>query len=296
MQQAVQQNVNRLIVPPGIEPISEKRFERFRDLIEQQAGINLSASKKALLVGRLLRRLRARDLSSFDDYYELVLNDDAEFIEMLDCICTNETRFFREPKQFELMESTILPGWRQQRARSIRSGRTRIWSAGCSSGEEPYTIAMTLAANLPASDGWAHQIVATDISSRVLRAAEAGTWDAERASDISPKYLRRFMAKGTAENQGRMRAADELRPLIRFERINLKNVDYASMGQFDAIFCRNVLIYFDGPLKAHVTAGLVSCLNPGGFLFLGQAEALLSHNRSLKVIIPSVFQKVSDDA
>ncbi|MGH9521349.1 MAG: CheR family methyltransferase, partial [Terriglobales bacterium] len=243
MQEAAHFSRNYLTVPPAIEPISERDFGRFRDVIERHAGIHLGASRKALLVGRLMRRLRALGLSGFDQYLEIVLENTAEFVEMLDCVCTNETRFFREPKQFELFESTILPAWRNERAQGARAGRTRIWSAGCSTGEEPFTIAMMLAAHLPASEGWSHQIIATDISCRVLRQAQAATWDLGRASAIPASYLRRFMSKGTAANDGKMRAADELRTLIRFDRVNLKTVDYSAIGRFDAIFCRNVLIY-----------------------------------------------------
>jgi chemotaxis protein methyltransferase CheR len=278
--------------PFGVQPISEAHYCRFRELINQRAGIYLSDSKKALLVGRLARRLHALGLDDFGDYYRRVTTDESEFIEMVDRISTNETHFFREPRQFELLRREIFPRWREDLVARRRTGHARIWSAGCSTGEEPFTLAMEMDTHLPISQGWSHEILATDISTRVLRAAESASWPIERAAEIPPSYLARYMMRGKGDNAGRMRAVPLLQRSIRFQRVNLKTVDFGGMGKFDAVFCRNVLIYFDRALKEQVTAGLISCLKPGGFLFLGHAETLMAGRHAMRVVIPTVLQKV----
>ena len=281
-----------LAVPPfGIRPISEAQFNCFRDLISQRVGIHLTAAKKALLVGRLGRRLHALGLDNFGAYFDRVSSDEAELVEMVNHVSTNETHFFREPAQFDFLERSVFPRWREERQQRLRSGQIRILSAGCSTGEEPFTIAMELDTHLPPAEGWSHEIIATDISTRVLSAAASATWPVQRATEIPASYLSRYMLKGKAENSGKMRAVPELRRLIRFERMNLKAVRFASLGHFDAIFCRNVLIYFDRPLKEQVVAGLVSCLKPGGYLFLGHAETLVGSRYDMRIVVPTVLQK-----
>ena len=173
--------------------ISEREFTRLRDLVYREAGIYLTQAKSALLVGRLAKRLRQHGLKSFKQYYDLVANSPEERVHMLDAISTNETRFFREPQHFELLKSVILPRWVQEAAAARRSRRIRILSAGCSTGQEPYSLAMLLLDQCPAASGWEIEIIATDLSTRVLDTARAGIWPIAKA-DVSHEWFARSRA------------------------------------------------------------------------------------------------------
>jgi chemotaxis protein methyltransferase CheR len=270
--------------------LAEREFRLFQGLIYEQTGIYLAESKKALLIGRLSRRLRELGMSSFTEYYHYVTDEDAdERVRMIDCICTNETHFFREPQQFEFLENRVIPEWKSSSA----PRRVRVWSAACSTGEEPYTIAMVLLSHLPADSGWEIEILASDISSRVLARASEGVWPLERSTEIPERMLKRFMLRGTRAQEGKMKAGDELRSVIRFERINLNEHPYPVKGPFDLIFCRNVLIYFDGESKARVVRNLVDHLTPEGQLFLGHAESILGPSALVRRVGPTVYAPAS---
>ncbi|HEV2721285.1 MAG TPA: protein-glutamate O-methyltransferase CheR, partial [Thermoanaerobaculia bacterium] len=170
--------------------LTTRDFRRFQALVQSEAGIFLSDQKRALLVGRLSPRLRALSLQSFAAYYDLVWTDREELVRMIDAICTNETHFFREPKQFAFLEQQVLPSWRAAADAGTRAKRIRVWSAGCSTGEEPYSIAMSLSWHLP---DWTVEILATDLSTKVLERAAAGIWPMERADEIPPHYRKTFM-------------------------------------------------------------------------------------------------------
>jgi chemotaxis protein methyltransferase CheR len=270
----------------GLPRIGAQEFRLFQRLIQDRSGIYLPEQKRALLVGRLSRRLRELGLSSFSEYYRhLTEEDPSEEQRMLDCICTNETRFFREPQQFQFLETRIIPHWREtSKARTIR-----VWSAACSTGEEPYTLAMVLLSHFPAGSGWTVEILASDLSSRVLARAREGVWNLDRSAEIPPSLLKRFMLRGTRAQEGKMRAGDELRSVIRFERVNLSETSYRVSGSFDLIFCRNVLIYFDAASKLEVVRRLLGHLAPDGHLFLGHAESLLGMNTLVRRVGPTVY-------
>jgi chemotaxis protein methyltransferase CheR len=267
------------------EGLGEREFKLFQRLIHEQAGIYLAESKRALLIGRLSRRLRELDISSFAEYYQLAEKDPAERVRMIDCICTNETRFFREPQQFEFLENRIIPEWRT----ASKPRPIRVWSAACSTGEEPYTLAMILLSHFPVASGWEIEILASDLSTRVLARAKEGVWPLERAGEIPEGLLKRFMLRGRGTQEGKMRAGEELRSVIRFERINLNEERYPVTGPFDLIFCRNVLIYFDGASKLQVVRRLVDHITPGGHLFLGHAESLLGVGSLVRRVGPTVY-------
>jgi chemotaxis protein methyltransferase CheR len=271
--------------------VSPALFARFQRLIYSETGIWLSESKTALLCGRLARRLRALELSSMRDYYHMVADADQgeERIHMIDAITTNETRFFREPKHFEYLNSTIFPIWRRTADQGLRSRRIRIWSAGCSSGEEPYSLAMVFAENLPQSEGWDVRIVATDISTRVLELAREGIYRIGASPDIPADLLRRFMLKGHDEYEGKMKVIRELREMVDFQRLNLADEFYPFRENFEMIFCRNVLIYFDTPSKTKVVEKLIRNLSPQGLLFIGHAENLHGVARGLQSVAPTVY-------
>jgi chemotaxis protein methyltransferase CheR len=261
--------------------ISTKDFRLFQTLVQQEAGIFLSDQKRALLVGRLGPRMRALELPTFVSYYERVRGDREELVQMINAICTNETHFFREPKQFAFLEHEVLPAWRA----SDRPKRVRVWSAGCSTGEEPYSIAMSLAWHLP---GWSIDILASDLSTKALERAAAGIWPIERAEQIPQHYRRAFMLRGRGTQEARMAARPEIASLIRFERLNLNLDSSFGSGTFDLIFCRNVLIYFDARGKQRVIDRLLDRLAPDGYLFLGHSESLHGNER-VRAAGPTVY-------
>ena len=266
--------------------ITTRDFRRFQALVQGEAGIYLSDQKRALLVGRLAPRLRALELPSFAAYYERVWSDREELVRMIDALCTNETHFFREPKQFAFLEQQVLPAWHAAADAGERAKRVRVWSAGCSTGEEPYSIAMSLAWHLP---GWSVEILASDLSTKVLDRAAAGIWPMERAEEIPPHYRKTFMLRGRGAQEGKMAARPELSATIRFARINLNAESYpAAAGRFDLIFCRNVLIYFDALSKRRVIDRLLDRLDPAGFFFLGHSESL-NHVERVRAAGPTVY-------
>jgi chemotaxis protein methyltransferase CheR len=271
--------------------VTSALFAKFQQMIYRETGIWLSESKTALLCGRLSRRLRALRLSSLKEYYKLVVQPDQydERTLMIDAITTNETRFFREPKHFEYLAGTIFPAWRKLAYQGLRSRKIRMWSAGCSSGEEAYSLAMILAEHFPESDGWEPRILATDISTRVLAIAREGIYRVTSCSDIPRDFLQKFMLKGYADHEGKIKVAREIRQMIEFKRLNLGQDSYPLTETFDAIFCRNVLIYFDAASKEKVVEKLIRHLSPQGLFFIGHAENLHSVARGLRSVIPTVY-------
>jgi chemotaxis protein methyltransferase CheR len=265
--------------------LSTKEFKLFQGLVYREAGINLSDQKRALLVGRIGPRLRAVSLASFAAYYDVVTADQEELVRMLDAVCTNETHFFREPKQFAFLENELIPSWRNAAETGQKRREVRVWSAGCSTGEEPYSIAMSLSANLP---DWKIEVVATDLSTKALDRAKAGIWPIERLAQIPAHYRKPFLLRGVGLKEGYFAARDELHARIHFGRVNLHHDSYPVSGKFDAIFCRNVLIYFDAETKRRIIHRLLDRLEPHGLLFLGHSESLNSFDR-VRVAGPTVY-------
>jgi chemotaxis protein methyltransferase CheR len=272
---------------PGKELVTARVFRGFQAVILRESGINLSDAKRALLVGRLGRRLRELGLDSFEDYLGRVESSADERVLMLDAIATNETRFFREPGQFEFLKERVLPAWLEDAAQGKRPRRLRIWSAGCSTGEEPFSLAMLLASFFPKT--WDLEILATDLSTKALARARAGVWPLERSREIPPELLKAYMLRGTGPEDGKMKAGPELRALVRFERLNLAGDNWPPDGPFDAILCRNVLIYFDAGGKRRAVARLLDRLAPGGFFFVGHAESLNGIADRMRPLMPSVY-------
>ncbi|HTN91506.1 MAG TPA: CheR family methyltransferase [Sorangium sp.] len=295
--------------------LSDEDFALFQRLVKRLSGIALGPQKKPLLLCRLGPRLRALGLRSFGEYYRRVTaaGGEGELAHMLDCICTNETHFFREREQFELLEREILPAWHESAGHGgapFARGRRplRAWSAACSTGEEPYSIAMTLLDSLPSTDrgaaagqapSWAGDapvgatgigILATDLSVRALDQAQRAVWPIERASEIPEERLRTYMLRGTGASEGLMKARPELRRLITFRRFNLLDAAPRRFGLFDLIFCRNVLIYFDAATRASIVARLIASLAPSGYLFLGHAEGLHGTDHRVRCVAPSVYR------
>ena len=275
----------------GIRPLTDREFELFQGLIHHESGIHLKPTKKALLVGRLSRRLRALGLDSFTAYYHLLCKDEGgELARMLDRICTNETAFFREPKQFAFLQDRVFPAWRAEERAGRRTPRARVLSAGCATGEEPCSLAMILLEHLPPESGWRVSVDAVDLSTEALAQARAGVWPVERADEIPTALLKRFMRKGTGTQKGRMKAADDLRAVIRFRQLNLHRELHEIQGPFDLVFCRNTLIYFDRKSRLRVIHRLLDVLAPGGLLFLGHAESLQGLTERAVAVSPTVYR------
>jgi len=280
---------------PSQLSVSPALFQQFQKLIYAETGIWLGSSKTALLCGRLFRRLRTLGITTLKDYYERVsgVDQDEERARMIDAITTNETRFFREPRHFEFMVQRVFPRWRADAENGLRphGKRVRIWSAGCSSGEEPYSVAMSLARHLPAEAGWDVRLLATDISNRVLEKATKGIYPIAKAAEIPKDLLHGFMLRGVAERQGEMKVKVEIQRMVDFRRVNLNQDSDLSEGPFDAIFCRNVLIYFDVASKSRVVENLVRHLTANGLLFVGHAENLSSMCPQLRSLEPTIYTK-----
>jgi chemotaxis protein methyltransferase CheR len=269
--------------------VSDRDFVRFQALIREEAGIFLAPAKKALLQGRLARRIRDLGLSSFGAYHELVVRDEAERVWMLDAICTNETHFFREPRHFEYLARRVVPAFCAEADAGRRMRQVRVWSAACSTGEEPYSLAMTLLGALPA--GWDVRILATDLSTKVLARAGDGLYSMDKAGEIPEPYLKAFMLRGHGAREGLMKAGPEIRAAVRFERMNLAAAAWPAMGPFDLVFLRNVLIYFDRETKGRVVSRALASLAPGGQLFLGHAESLAGMMVPARPVCPTVYAR-----
>ena len=256
--------------------LSRSVFLLFQELVHTESGIWLGEHKKMLLSGRLAKRLRQLELESFESYYYIVKRDAKERWAMLDLLTTNETHFFRDPEQFRHLEQVVISEWKRQADAGKRARMLNIWSAGCSSGEEPYSILMVLLDHFPPESGWSIRVLGTDISRRVLDKAERGRWPIGQAKEISPARLKRYMLKGVGRDDKWMQAKPELRNRIEFACLNLNAVEYKLGLKFDAVFCRNVLIYFSSAGKAEVVRKLFHYLVPGGRLFLSPVESSAS--------------------
>ncbi|MGZ4778888.1 MAG: CheR family methyltransferase [Thermoanaerobaculia bacterium] len=272
-----------------LRPPTDREFRLFQKLVYEHAGIHLAPVKRALLSGRLSRRIRDLGLKTFGAYYDFVQeHGEEERTQLIDRITTNETSFFREPRQFDFLAREVLPRWQSQpHARPLR-----VWSAGCSTGEEPYSIAMVARETL--GDGGV-EITATDVSMRALREAAAGEWPMSKASQIPKVLLRSYMWKGIGPNGGKFAASPQLRAMIAFSPFNLNDdMDYGPLrGRFDVIFCRNVLIYFDHASKARVLANLLESLASGGYLFVGHAESL-NAVAGVRCVEPTIYERANE--
>lgn len=280
--------------PPAneVQPITEGEFALLKDLIYRESGIHLGSSKTSLLTARLGRRLRELGLTSFGDYYRYIVGgaDAHELVTMLDRITTNETHFFREGHQFDYLETSVFPEWRRAGDRSARPKRLTAWSAACATGEEAYSLAMSLLWHFPADEGWSVQVRGTDISTQALGVARQATWPIERAKAIPHRYLRRYMLRGTRSQEGRMQARDELRDVVRLDRVNLNAERYPLSGPFDLILARNVFIYFAEPARTAALKRIAAQLAPGGYLLLGHAESPGKALQELEPVKTMIFR------
>jgi chemotaxis protein methyltransferase CheR len=276
--------------PDGLE-MSEAVFKLFQGAIHRSAGIYLAEHKRALLVRRLRGRLRTLGLDSYLDYYRLVTrrDDSSELVTMLDLVTTNETRFFRESLQLDLLERELLPALQRAAGERRRPRRVRAWCAACSSGEEPFTLAALLACHLPAE--WRREVLATDLSTRMLERARRASWPVRQLAQIPARYRSEFAVRpACGDGQETIEASARLRAMIRFERHNL-HLDAPAPGPFDLVLCRNVLMYFDLVAKRQVVARLLSVLADDGYLLVGHADSLSGLDPRLRLVAPTVYAR-----
>jgi chemotaxis protein methyltransferase CheR len=262
-------------------------FKFICKLVMENTGIALSDRKRDLVYGRLAKRLRSLGMQSFDQYCAHVSVNEDELNELVNAITTNQTAFFREAHHFDYLRATLLPKLMQY---TSAHRRLRIWSAGCSTGEEPYSIAMVLREVLPAGQGWDARILATDIDSNVLAKAQQGIYPEEWASGIPERYLRRNFRRGQGDNAGMVRVNDDVRSLISFRQLNLIQ-DWPMRGPFDMIFCRNVVIYFDKPTQRRLFNRYADLLADGGHLFIGHSETLFNVCDRFTLIGRTIYRK-----
>lgn len=260
--------------------ITDPEFAQFQRFIYQAAGISLAPGKKALVSGRLAKRLQQHQLSSYGAYFKLLSSGEApgEMQMAIDLLTTNETYFFREAKHFDHLRDY---------ARRASATPFRVWSAASSSGEEAYSVAMVLGDVL---DGLPWEVVGTDISSRVLQRARMGHYSTARADHIPPAYLRRFCLKGTGKQAGTLLIDRMLRQRVKFTHANL-NEPLPHLGMFDAVFLRNVLIYFNMETKREVVTRALTALKPGGYLYVGHSESLNGVGVDVRAVAPAVYVK-----
>lgn len=265
-----------------IVTLSDSEFNQFKSWLYQVAGINLSSEKKPLVTNRLGTRVKHYNLSSYGEYFRLI-SQQSEVKEKqlaIDLLTTNETYFFREPKHFDYLRTQVLP-------KAPRGIPFRVWCAASSSGEEPYTIAMTLAEGL-LSTPW--EIVASDISARVLEKARSAQYPMERSKGIPENLLKKYCLKGIGPHEGTFLIESSLSSKVKFMQVNLIE-NLPALGEFDLVFLRNVMIYFDLETRCQVVARILPLIKPGGHLILSHSENLNGVNAIFKQVVPSIYRK-----
>lgn len=266
---------------------------RLRTLIYAQSGINLSPEKRTMLELRLKRRLRVLEIDSYREYCDYVFSSDGqrhEIAPLLDAVSTNKTDFFREPGHFEYLTKKAIP----QRTEGNPSRPLLVWSAGCSSGEEPYTLSILLSEYAQTHPGFRFKVLATDLCTTVLAKARLAVFRAEVAAPVPTDLRRKYFLRSRDRGSNELRIVPELRALVEFRRLNFMDPDYDLSEKADFIFCRNVIIYFDRVTQEHVLKKLAHHLAPGGTIFLGHSESLSGLDVPLVSVGPSIYRKPHD--
>lgn len=273
--------------------LSSKQFEKISRLVYQISGIDLHEGKEELVKARLLKRLRHLKITDFEHYLKYVANDQSgvEIRTMVDVLTTNKTHFFREPEHLEFLRDVIIPG--------LHKGPVRIWSAGCSSGEEPYSLAIVIRETIPETARFDVKILATDISDRMMEKARQGIYDEETLKmlprQLRLKYFRKVNFKTGHADGSCYRVIPELQSMVSFAKLNLMN-EWPMRGLFDVIFCRNVMIYFDKQTQRNLVSRFWSYLREDAYLLVGHSESLTSLSHNFRYLKPAVYQKVNPQA
>ena len=280
-------SASRFIAPTA--PLSERDFRRLSSFIEEELGIKMPPAKRVMLESRLARRLRQHGFSDYSKYVDYVFSDEGartELIHMIDAVTTNKTDFFREADHFDYLLNQLLP-----KVRPSGGAVFKVWSAGCSTGEEPYTLSMVLEEYRRAVPGFHWNLLATDISTKVLGQAIEAVYDEEKVAPVPYDYKKRYLLKSKDPAKRIVRVKPELRSRIEFRRLNFMDEDFGINDSFDAIFCRNVIIYFDRPTQERLIQKFFNYLIPGGSLFLGHSETLTGMDVHLRTVAPTVYTK-----
>ena len=271
--------------------LNTREFARLSEFIMQEYGIKMPPVKKVMLQSRLQKRLKELNISSFKDYVDYLFSQKGqkeEVIHMIDVVSTNKTDFFREPVHFEYLLSTVLPElYNQEYENGIK-----IWSAGCSSGEEPYTIAITLSEFAQGRFDFNYSIFATDISTKMLSMAQDAIYKEEKIECIPINLKRKYFLRSIKRDEKKVRVIPEIRKRVYFQRLNLISERFNTPHTYDIIFCRNVLIYFDRDVQQNILSKLCMKLRTNGFLFLGHSESITGLDLPLKHIQPTIFRRI----
>ena len=275
--------------------LSDRDFQRLSGFIHTECGIKMPASKKIMLESRLQKRLRSLGIKSFSQYCDYLFSQagmENEFIHMIDVVTTNKTDFYREPRHFDYLVQDALPELMAKHGAGIRRN-LMIWSAGCSTGEEPYTLSMVLNEFAERCPGFKFRfmILATDISTRVLEKAKKAIYEYDRVAPVPPDQKKKYLLRSRDKYKGLVRITPELRETVKFRRLNFLEDNFGMREPMDIIFCRNVIIYFDRPTQEKLLNRFYDHLCPGGYMFLGHSETLHGLNVPLVQVSPTVYRK-----
>ena len=270
--------------------LSDKEFQLFRDIIFRETGISMSEKKRNLIVARLSKRLRALGLGSFSEYYHYLSESPHagdEIINLINRVTTNKTDFFREKHHFDHLMNEIFPSIIEA-SRKGRERRLRIWSAGCSSGEEPYSIGMTVCEAFKDERGWDLKILATDLDTEILTKASRGVYASQQVAPVPLPYLSKYMVRCSEGYE----AGPQIKGMIAFRKLNLMDQTFPMKKPFDIIFCRNVMIYFNEETKQELAKKYHHHLKDGGYMFVGHSESLMTMKHLFRFLKHTVYQKV----
>ena len=273
------------------DQLAGRDFTRLTAFIYSETGISIGVEKKTMLEGRLKKRLRELRIDSYRDYCDYLFGQEGlreEKVLFIDVVTTNKTDFFREPKHFEYLTGKALP----RMVELAGNQPLLLWSAGCSSGEEPYTLAMVLSEYAEAHPGFRFRILATDISTQVLAKAERAVYAADVVEAVPPPLRRKYLMRSREPDADRARIVPELRRLVEFRRLNFMDSNYGLTEKAEGIFCRNVIIYFDRPTQEKILRKLTHQLKPGGYLFVGHSETLHDMNLPLEPLGPALYRRL----
>jgi chemotaxis protein methyltransferase CheR len=272
--------------------LTDAQFEQFALFIYETCGIRLSVAKKTMLTSRLIRRLRVLSMHSFDEYYRYVTGQAGgdELLLMIDAVSTNKTDFFREDSHFSCLTDIVVPTLLKTKV--IINNCLHIWSAGCSSGEEPYTMGMVLSEFAREHSSFDFKITGSDISTRVLDMARTGIYKDSRVAQIPVNLVHRYLLRGEGKNKGYHRVVPELQRKVRFKRLNFIDETFSLKTLFDVVFCRNVMIYFDRKTQQSLFKKFYDHLKPGGFFFLGHSEVMSGMEEMFEKIEPTIYRRI----
>ncbi|MGM0369207.1 MAG: CheR family methyltransferase [Bacillota bacterium] len=273
---------------PVVEEINEEIFQKISDLVYQEIGVNLPNKKKAMVNSRLTKRIREKGLSSFEEYYQFLKDNKSALVDLFNSLTTNVTHFFREDHHFDFLDNQVFPALKNKSRKRIR-----IWSAGCSSGEEPYSLAIKFAESFNLNR-WDIKILATDINTEVLKLASKGIYQARQVDKVPYPLLKKYFKLGTGENAKLFKVKNSLKKLIDFRRSNLNQKNYPISSKLDFIFCRNVFIYFNQETRKQILKRFHSHLKEGGYLFLGHSESITDQiqSQNWKSVAKTTYQKI----